>query len=183
MDYSPNDSRNGGPSVPSPRTTTEQDTGAWNFTPPRRDPGSRHANAVSVAGTVIAVAVLAAIVGLTVTEDAPDTGLLVTAGQTASEGRHGLSGGLLPTAKPLPHRKTGEGDGTFLVNKEMKPGKYQAEVPADSPGCRWTILDTVDGRDTAVGMGVGSPGSEFSITVSKSDTKFETSGCGEWEPA
>jgi len=83
------------------------------------------------------------------------------------------------TAQPAPPAGTFQ-DGTWLVNKDIKPGTYKT---ANTSGqCYWARLKDTEGtidsilaNDNLSGPGV--------VTIKATDFAFESSRCGEWQPA
>lgn len=74
-------------------------------------------------------------------------------------------------------------DGTFKVPEQMKPGKYESVVPADSFGCYFARLrDTTGGPNSIISNDLGSPQEQVRVEIRESDNYFETSGCGQWQP-
>jgi hypothetical protein len=73
------------------------------------------------------------------------------------------------------------GEGRHEVGKDVRPGTYKATVPADSIGCYWARLKSLDGgADSIITNGVGQPGSKLTVEIKTTDKGFETQGCGTW---
>lgn len=71
--------------------------------------------------------------------------------------------------------------GVLIVGTEVKPGAYRAEVPADSFGCYYARLSSLDESDI-IANGLGKPGDVMTVTIRKSDKAFKTDDCGIWVP-
>jgi hypothetical protein len=69
-----------------------------------------------------------------------------------------------------------DGDGTYEVGVDIKPGKYKT---VGGEGCYWARLSNLDGGFEAIIANEFSNGRQ-TVTVKKSDRGFKTSGCGEW---
>ena len=73
------------------------------------------------------------------------------------------------------------GPGTYLVQSEIQPGRYKAEVAPDSFGCSWSRLSETDGElSSVIAIDVILEGQTY-VTIEESDFAFETSGCTNWE--
>ncbi|MFD0968121.1 hypothetical protein [Plantactinospora endophytica] len=68
-------------------------------------------------------------------------------------------------------------DGTYLVRKEIKPGRY---VTTDVEGCYWERQDRsgeiIDNNFTLSARRV-------QVTIKPSDYGFMSENCGQWRPA
>ena len=110
---------------------------------------------------------------------------LATVGACGSLGDQGpISGqpGVIATSKAA---KTPAGsitqDGVLIVGTEVNPGSYRAEVPADSTGCYYARLASLDESDI-IRNGLGEPGDTMTVTIRRTDKAFKTDGCGAWVP-
>jgi hypothetical protein len=72
-------------------------------------------------------------------------------------------------------------DGTWLVGRDIKPGKYKATVPADSYGCYWARQKESHDADQIIENHVAMKGQTI-VTIKKTDYTFDTNGCGTWTP-
>lgn len=73
------------------------------------------------------------------------------------------------------------GDGTWLVQTDVKPGKYKTTVPRKSVGCYWARLSGTSGEfDDIITNGTETAGAQVLVTVDPSDKAFETKRCGSW---
>ena len=75
-------------------------------------------------------------------------------------------------------------DGTYIVGRDIAPGRYFANAP---PGrCEWDRLDAFDGYDRKGDIGIGGgrghnlPSKLAVVDIKPSDVGFHSSGCGEW---
>jgi hypothetical protein len=82
------------------------------------------------------------------------------------------------TAQPAPPAGTFK-DGTWLVNKDIKPGQYRSDnVSGD---CYWERLkDTSGGMDAIIAIEDGS--GPMLVTIKPTDAAFKSTNCGEWRP-
>jgi hypothetical protein len=71
------------------------------------------------------------------------------------------------------------GDGIHLVGLDIAPGVYRK---TDETGfCSWARLSSLTGEFTAhIEDRFSVEGDD--VVIAASDTAFETSGCGMWEP-
>lgn len=83
-----------------------------------------------------------------------------------------------PAPEPEPEPEPGFGDGTHIVGEDIKPGTYRST--ASGGLCYWARLSGFSGElDDILANGSQSP--EI-VTISDSDTGFQTQGCGQWVP-
>ncbi|TCC32332.1 hypothetical protein [Kribbella sindirgiensis] len=80
------------------------------------------------------------------------------------------------TAAPPEAAVTFEGDGTYEVGVDIKPGKYKT---AGGDGCYWARLKSLDGGFDAIIANNLSDGPQ-TVTIKKTDKGFETSNCAAW---
>lgn len=96
-----------------------------------------------------------------------------------------------PTATARPSSKTGGaatrfGEGTLLVGKDIKAGRYRASVPNGTMefGCYWQRMKGVTGEPSdIIANGFTSPGGKATVEIRPGDVAFESHGCGEWTRA
>jgi len=82
------------------------------------------------------------------------------------------------TAQPAPPAGTIK-DGTWLVNKDIKPGQYRSDNV--SGNCYWERLkDTSGGMDAVIAIEDGS--GPMLVTIKPTDAAFKSARCGEWQP-
>jgi hypothetical protein len=70
-----------------------------------------------------------------------------------------------------------EGDGTYEVGVDVKPGTYVSAKP-DSGTCYWARLKGTDGIGGIIDNDLSS--GRTVVTIKKSDKFFETKGCSDW---
>ncbi|RZT27400.1 hypothetical protein EV649_1160 [Kribbella sp. VKM Ac-2569] len=80
------------------------------------------------------------------------------------------------TAAPPEAAATFEGDGTYEVGVDIKPGKYKS---TGGEGCYWARLKNLDGDLDAILANNLSDGPQ-TVTIKKTDKGFETSNCAAW---
>ena len=81
-----------------------------------------------------------------------------------------------PTATPIPPQ--GFGDGTWIVGSEIQPGTYAAGPGLDF--CTWKRFSGFSGEfEDIIEFDFSS---RPIVTISASDTGFESGGCNKWEP-
>ncbi len=80
------------------------------------------------------------------------------------------------TAAPPEAAATFEGDGTYEVGVDIKPGKYKS---TGGEGCYWARLKNLDGGFEAIIANNLSDGPQ-TVTIKKTDKGFETSNCAAW---
>ena len=116
-------------------------------------------------------------------------------------GDHGLGGAqptpVVPTApdvrvhvapekpKPIEHGPVDQipGDGTYLVDVDVKAGEYRTRVPETSILCYWERLAGTGGEFAElIASGDALPGTPEVVTISHSDKAFRSRGCGAWRP-
>lgn len=73
---------------------------------------------------------------------------------------------------------TGIGEGTFIVNEDVQPGRYKARA-SGSNSCYWARLKDDSGESDSIIANNISQGSAV-VTIKPSDGAFETSGCTTW---
>ncbi|HEY9410311.1 MAG TPA: hypothetical protein VIP77_12080 [Jiangellaceae bacterium] len=82
-----------------------------------------------------------------------------------------------PLSKPGPPvPDTVEGDGTYVVGKQIQRGVYQN---AGGPRCTWTRLTDLTGTAGSVYDRGTSPG-RITLSLPEPVVAFETHGCAEW---
>jgi hypothetical protein len=82
------------------------------------------------------------------------------------------------TAQPAPPAGTFK-DGTWLVNKDIKPGQYRSANT--SGGCYWARLKSTDGTLDSILANDNASGPAV-VTIKPTDGAFTSSRCGEWQP-
>jgi len=80
------------------------------------------------------------------------------------------------TAQPPQAAAAMEGDGTYEVGVDVKPGKYK---PTGGDGCYWARLSSLDGDFDSIIANEYADGPQ-TVTIKKSDKGFKSSNCGEW---
>lgn len=70
-----------------------------------------------------------------------------------------------------------EGDGTYQVGVDVKPGTYVSSKP-DSGTCYWARLKGSDGIGGIIDNDLSS--GRTVVTIKKTDKFFETKGCNAW---
>lgn len=80
------------------------------------------------------------------------------------------------TAAPPEAAVSFEGDGTYEVGVDIKPGKYKS---AGGEGCYWARLRSLNGDLDAIIANQFGNGPQ-AVTIKKSDKGFETSNCAAW---
>lgn len=82
-----------------------------------------------------------------------------------------------PTEKSPPLGDVIEGDGTWLVGKEIKAGTYESFTGST---CYWSRLSNLSGEyESRLASGFGKTGTQR-IAIAPTDMAFESQGCGEW---
>ena len=73
------------------------------------------------------------------------------------------------------------GDGTYRVGREIQPGSYRTQGPADaaSPNCYWSRNSDASGEVRAIIANSKAP-IPATVTVKPGDATFHTSGCQPW---
>lgn len=83
------------------------------------------------------------------------------------------------TAAPPEAAGTIDGDGTYEVGADIKPGKYKT---SGGDGCYWARLRNLEGDlDSIIANNIGD--GPQTVTIRKSDKGFETNRCGTWKKA
>ncbi|MGW6889148.1 hypothetical protein [Streptomyces chartreusis] len=74
------------------------------------------------------------------------------------------------------------GDGTYVVGKDIKPGTYRTEGPADTaiPNCYWARLRGTSGEFNEI-IANGNTAGPTTVTISANDKAFQTTGCKTWK--
>jgi hypothetical protein len=75
-------------------------------------------------------------------------------------------------------------DGTFIVGKDIKAGKYKVTVPKGALdfGCYWARLKGITGEPGDIIVnGFSGPGSTVNVEIKGTDVAFDTNGCGVWK--
>jgi hypothetical protein len=67
-------------------------------------------------------------------------------------------------------------EGTYMVGKDIKPGRYRSN---GSDTCYWARLKGVSGETDDIIANSISPGPQV-VVIKRSDVAFMTSGCGRW---
>lgn len=78
---------------------------------------------------------------------------------------------------PPPPAVAMDGDGTFQVGVDVKPGTYVSKKPS-SGNCYWARLSGQDGLGGIIDNNNSS--GQSVVTIRKTDKYFESSGCSEW---
>lgn len=84
-----------------------------------------------------------------------------------------------PSTPPGP--VTRFGDGTFVVGSDIVAGTYKSAGPSDdgSGSCYWARLKNTTGDlDTIIANNISN--GPDTVTISRSDGAFKTSGCQTW---
>lgn len=81
-------------------------------------------------------------------------------------------------AKGQNSRPGGIGEGTFIVNDDIRPGRYKARA-SGSGSCYWARLKDDTGEPDSIIANNITDGSAV-VTVKSSDGAFETNGCTPW---
>lgn len=81
------------------------------------------------------------------------------------------------TAAPPAPAVAMEGDGTYQIGVDVKPGTYVSSKP-DSGNCYWARLSGGDGIDSIIDN-ANSAGQSL-VTIKKGDKFFESNGCNAW---
>lgn len=82
------------------------------------------------------------------------------------------------SAPPAPSAATIDGDGTFEVGKDIKPGLYVSPVP-DGGNCYFARLkDDQDSLDSIIDN--GNSAGQTIVQIRATDKYFETNGCNQW---
>jgi len=73
------------------------------------------------------------------------------------------------------------GNGTYRVGKDIQPGSYRTQGPADaaSPNCYWSRNSDASGEVRAIIANSKAP-IPATVTVKPGDATFHTSGCQPW---
>ena len=72
--------------------------------------------------------------------------------------------------------------GTWEVGTDIQPGKYKTPGPTGGGSCYWARLKTTDGSFDSI-ITNGNPEGPATVTISKNDAAFETSGGCTWTKA
>jgi hypothetical protein len=79
---------------------------------------------------------------------------------------------------------TSFGDGTFEVGKDIAPGTYATNVPADSFACYWERDKALDGSpDSIIANDNLNPSAHGLVLIKPTDKGFTSDGCGTWTAA
>lgn len=70
------------------------------------------------------------------------------------------------------------GEGTFIVNDDIQPGRYKARATG-SRSCYWARLNDTSGEADSIIANNLTDGSAV-VTIKASDAAFETNGCTRW---
>lgn len=82
-----------------------------------------------------------------------------------------------PVEKSPPVGAIVEGDGTWLVGKEIKRTTYESFT---GPTCYWARLSNLSGEfDAVIASGFGKTGRQR-VALGPTDVAFASQGCGEW---
>lgn len=74
---------------------------------------------------------------------------------------------------------TSFGPGTYVVGTDIVAGTYKTAGSASDSPCYWARLRNTSGELSAI-ITNGNPEGPTTVTISKSDGAFETSGCQQW---
>jgi hypothetical protein len=66
-------------------------------------------------------------------------------------------------------------DGTWIVGKDIRPGKYRSTGTA----CIWERLSSLTGGSDAL-LDYGDSAVPVVVTIKPTDKAFESTGCGPW---
>jgi hypothetical protein len=80
------------------------------------------------------------------------------------------------TARPPGPVTSIQGDGTYEIGVDLKPGTYKS---AGGAGCYWARLKTLDGGVNSIIANNLSDGPQ-TVMLRASDKGFETARCGPW---
>jgi hypothetical protein len=72
------------------------------------------------------------------------------------------------------------GPGTYVVGTDIVAGTYKTTGSSSSVPCYWARLRNTSGEFSAI-IANGDPSGPTTVTISKSDGAFETSGCNTWQ--
>lgn len=75
-------------------------------------------------------------------------------------------------------QQAGVGEGTFIVNDDIRPGRYKARA-VNGESCYWARLRNDSGDADSIIANNITEGAA-SVTIKSSDGAFETSGCTPW---
>ncbi|MFC8505805.1 hypothetical protein ACFU3J_02630 [Streptomyces sp. NPDC057411] len=160
--------------------------------PPDRRPAGARRPLWTHAVTAAAGLGVGVLIGLVLADDGGSAGAVgptVTVTATPPPGADGTTpagdtvSGPPDTGTAAP-RGTIPGDGTFFVGKEVAPGTYRSDGPADPnvPYCSWARLKGTTGNPGDLLAADGSKG-PLTVTVLPSDVAFKTEGCKPWRRA
>lgn len=139
---------------------------------PRRRPGCG-VIALSVIGVLILIGIVAVVTNGTGTRPGPSSGgSVATGGATNTEPT--------PTATQTPSGPaTAIGQGTYVVGSDIVAGTYKTAGPTGDLPCYWARLKNTSGDFSAI-ITNGNPTGQTTVTISKTDGAFETTGCQQW---
>lgn len=72
------------------------------------------------------------------------------------------------------------GSGTYVVGTDVVAGTYKTSGSDSSVPCYWSRLKDTSGDFGAI-IANGAPDGPTTVTISKSDGAFQTSGCKTWQ--
>ncbi|WP_020385951.1 hypothetical protein [Kribbella catacumbae] len=82
-----------------------------------------------------------------------------------------------PAEKAPPVAAIVEGDGTWLIGREIRRATYESFT---GPTCYWARLSNLSGEfDAVIASGFGRTGMQR-VTLGATDVAFVSQGCGEW---
>lgn len=70
-----------------------------------------------------------------------------------------------------------EGDGTYEIGPDVRPGTYVSSTP-DSGNCYWARLNSSDGIGGIIAN--GNSAGRVVVTIKSTDKFFTSSGCNAW---
>ncbi|TGA95248.1 hypothetical protein E4099_25830 [Streptomyces palmae] len=77
-------------------------------------------------------------------------------------------------------KKAFDGDGTFQVGSDIKPGTYRTSGNGVMDGCYWERSKDASGDPDSIIANDNVTGSSY-VTVKAGDKVFTTNGCKDWE--
>ena len=87
----------------------------------------------------------------------------------------------IPAAQPAPTGPvTSFTSGTYVIGTDIVAGTYKTTVSTSSLPCYWARREDTSGDFAAI-IANGNPSDPTTVTISKIDGAFETSGCDTWK--
>ncbi|KUJ66736.1 hypothetical protein ACZ90_33965 [Streptomyces albus subsp. albus] len=129
-------------------------------------------------GAVIAVAAIGGVAASGGGDDKKDSASSQSAEHKPGKGGDGASGGQKKEEET--GKKAFDGDGTFQVGSDIKPGTYLTRGNGTMDGCYWERSKDSSGDPDSILANDNVTGSSY-VTVKASDKIFTTNGCHDWE--